>query len=172
LKRYPWYRHYMSSKSNHKRRGLLHDMTTTDFKELWFRDKAWELERPSIDRIDNNRGYHKDNCRFIELRLNQSLGGKIRTTTQKMRDVIRAKTMAMNLSNYGKGRGYCFNKGSNSWVVYIHYQYPLWGRYYWKAGFKTEEAAAKEIKRLKELHAKGELAPMYEPIKRKQPPNQ
>jgi len=36
-------------------------------KELWFRDKAYNLKRPSIDRKNNNEDYTFENCRFIEL---------------------------------------------------------------------------------------------------------
>lgn len=40
-------------------------MTIEDFEYLWNRDKAWLLEKPSIDREDND-----GNCRFIELSKN------------------------------------------------------------------------------------------------------
>lgn len=42
-------------------------MTVEEFKILWFRDKAWKLKRPSIDRIDGKKDYVFKNCRFIEL---------------------------------------------------------------------------------------------------------
>jgi transcriptional regulator with XRE-family HTH domain len=41
-------------------------MTPNDFKELWFRDKAYLMRQPSIDRIDSTKGYEKGNCRYIE----------------------------------------------------------------------------------------------------------
>lgn len=34
---------------------------------LWERDKASEMKRPSIDRIDANKDYVLENCRFIEM---------------------------------------------------------------------------------------------------------
>lgn len=67
LESHPWMRHYCSSKGSKSRgRVSIHTMVASDFKELWFRDKAFLLRQPSIDRIDPRRGYEKDNCRFIE----------------------------------------------------------------------------------------------------------
>lgn len=47
-------------------------MTVKDFKFLWFRDKAYLMEKPSIDRKNNNGNYTLKNCQFIELRKNRS----------------------------------------------------------------------------------------------------
>ena len=41
-----------------------------DLVEIWVRDKGWELNRPSIDRINNDGNYTRDNIRFIELSKN------------------------------------------------------------------------------------------------------
>lgn len=43
-----------------------------DLKYLWFRDRAYLMKRPSIDRIDANKDYTKDNCRYMELSQNIS----------------------------------------------------------------------------------------------------
>ena len=49
------------------KRKISCDITKQELKLLWFRDKAWLLNKSSIDRIDSTKGYSYDNCRFIEL---------------------------------------------------------------------------------------------------------
>jgi hypothetical protein len=57
-------------------RGIKCFITEEELKELWFRDKAYEMKRPSIDRINNNGNYIYDNCQFIELAKNSSKNKK------------------------------------------------------------------------------------------------
>ena len=75
-------------KTNYYKRGIKYLMTPIDIKKLWFRDKAWLLKHPSFDRKNNDGNYTYSNCRFIELKLNQSLGGKIgaEMTNKKIRE--------------------------------------------------------------------------------------
>ena len=33
---------------------------------MWFRDKAYEMKKPTVDRIDSLESYTLENCRYIE----------------------------------------------------------------------------------------------------------
>jgi len=48
-------------------KGLEFTITAADLEEIWKRDKASEMEHPSIDRINPYKGYTKENCRYLEL---------------------------------------------------------------------------------------------------------
>ena len=52
-------------------RGIKCLITELELKELWFRDKAWLLDNPSIDRIENDGDYEFNNCQFIEMEINR-----------------------------------------------------------------------------------------------------
>lgn len=58
-------------------RGIKNYLTKEQLKELWFRDKAWLLNEPSIDRIDNDGDYIYWNCQYIELQINRGKDRKI-----------------------------------------------------------------------------------------------
>ena len=47
-------------------KGLQVTITLEEIKRLWHRDGAAQMERPTIDRKENNQGYTFENCRFIE----------------------------------------------------------------------------------------------------------
>lgn len=51
-------------------RGIKCLITAEELKELWFRDKAYLMKKPSIDREDNDGNYTFDNCQYIEWREN------------------------------------------------------------------------------------------------------
>jgi predicted XRE-type DNA-binding protein len=69
----PWLCHYYNAKGrcenkNHWyfKKGIKFLMTKDEMKKLWFRDKAYNLTNPSIDRILPEYNYTYKNCRFIE----------------------------------------------------------------------------------------------------------
>lgn len=105
LKSHPWARNFSFSKTRAKRKNWEHNLTIKDFEELWFRDKAFNLKCPSIDRIDSNQGYIKENCRFIENSLNISLGNLGKVVTEKQR-----KAGAENLRKYRRLNPVPWNK--------------------------------------------------------------
>ncbi len=49
-------------------------ITKEELKILWFRDKAYLMKKPSIDRVKNDGHYKFKNCRYIESSLNAMLG--------------------------------------------------------------------------------------------------
>lgn len=55
---------------NYGGRGIKCLITKEEIKELWFRDKAFEMKKPSIDRKDNDGNYTFDNCQFLEYDVN------------------------------------------------------------------------------------------------------
>ena len=55
-------------------KGIKCLLTVNDLETLWFRDKAWLLQEPSLDRIDGKKHYTFENCRFIELKENSMQG--------------------------------------------------------------------------------------------------
>lgn len=102
-KKYPWNRVYRNiqdrcnnpNTGNYKyygAKGVKAIINKDQLKFLWFRDRAYNMEKPSIDRIDNNGHYTINNCRFIELSENCNKDRKIK--------VIQYCKKAISL-NYG-----------------------------------------------------------------------
>ena len=70
-------------------------ITMVELEKLWFRDKAWLLKVPSVDRINNNGDYTYENCRFIERDENSRLGNigkKLPIETKYIRGKAHMKT--------------------------------------------------------------------------------
>jgi hypothetical protein len=52
---------------NYAGKGIKCRITPEELKKIWFRDKAYSMERPSIDRINPNKDYVASNCRYLEV---------------------------------------------------------------------------------------------------------
>lgn len=82
FKNNPWMYHLELSRGRCKNnpyyngengRKVLNTLTRDQIKFIWFRDVAWNLKKPSINRINTEGCYSLDNCEFIELAVNQSI---------------------------------------------------------------------------------------------------
>ena len=56
--------------SSYYRRGIKCFITAQELRGLWFRDKAYNLVKPSIHRLNHKEDYRMDNCMYIELEAN------------------------------------------------------------------------------------------------------
>jgi hypothetical protein len=68
-KRHQAYKYYLG-------KGIENELTVDQLKIIWERDCASRMKRPSIDRIDPNKNYSFENCRYIELTDNISRKSK------------------------------------------------------------------------------------------------
>ena len=57
-------------------KGIECFVTMKDLKYLWFRDKAYLMKQPSIDRINGKKHYSLNNCQFIEMAVNRKKRNK------------------------------------------------------------------------------------------------
>ncbi len=83
-KLFPWIRHYEYAQNRclykstgdaylrYGAKGILFLLTIQQTKELWLRDRAGDLDKPSLDRIDAAGSYEPGNCQFVESRYNFS----------------------------------------------------------------------------------------------------
>ena len=51
-------------------KGITCSLTAKELQAVWDRDGAAKMKRPSLDRIDPDRGYDLFNVRFVEFNLN------------------------------------------------------------------------------------------------------
>lgn len=95
--KYPWRRflYWIRNRCNNPNnysygsyggKGIKCLLSMEDLENLWFRDKAYELNHPSIDRKNNKGHYEFDNCQFIEHVINSGIHRK--RTSKKANNAI------------------------------------------------------------------------------------
>lgn len=67
--KHPAYSHYGG-------RGIKRIMTEDEFKFIYHRDNAHLMQRPTVDRIDNDGHYELSNCRYLESSENARKGNR------------------------------------------------------------------------------------------------
>lgn len=85
-------------------RGIKCLITKEELKFLWFRDKAFMLKKPSINRIDNDGHYTVDNCNYIERGENSRLRNQLRTHCKHGHEFTKQNTYIRKIEKY-LGRG-------------------------------------------------------------------
>lgn len=83
------------------RLGIRCFITTEELKTLWFRDKAYLMKKPSIDRKDSLKNYTLKNCRYVEFKKNC---GRIRLTPELLR--FRSENASKILKKMWKNLSY------------------------------------------------------------------
>lgn len=53
-------------------KGIRCFLTMEDVKDIYYRDQAWLMKIPSLDRIDSDKHYTLGNCQFIEFDKNRT----------------------------------------------------------------------------------------------------
>lgn len=141
-KKNPWYQNFRNARrrctdKNFKSyylyggRGIKFLLTVEDIKSLWIRDSAHLLKIPSLDRIDSDKDYILNNCRFIEKHENSKGCSK-----KKMVKVIQIDSDGKQLKTWdsmGEAEntlGIC--KGSISRVVRNKGNHKTAKGFYWK----------------------------------------
>ena len=57
------------------KKGIRCLITKGELKKMWFRDKAYLMEKPSADRLDPSKDYSFDNCQYLEHKVNSVIKG-------------------------------------------------------------------------------------------------
>lgn len=91
-------------KSNYHKNEIKCLISRNQLKELWFRDRAYEMYKPSIDRINSKGNYIMSNCRYIEHSENARLGSLGRKLNAKQIKAITETIRKVNNNPKNKYR--------------------------------------------------------------------
>ena len=92
----PWRKtfRYVNSRCNDPRQsgyeryggvGIKNSMSASDFKRLWYRDKAYKMKAPHLHRKDSNGDYTIENCKYMEKHNHLSFHAKKQLGSKKPR---------------------------------------------------------------------------------------
>ncbi len=112
----PWVRNMSSlrSRCNDKKhvhykyyggKGVKCLISLNEVKYMWFRDKAYEMKVPSVDRIYSNGNYILNNCRFIERAENSRYNGNRKLTVKNVIAIRKLYLSEKDLNKIGKKYG-------------------------------------------------------------------
>ena len=76
-------------------RGIRCLIKPIDLKNYFFRDRAWEMKQPSIDRIDPDKSYEPGNVRWIEFSENRKIRGLNHPKRRKQFDKARTDLLSI-----------------------------------------------------------------------------
>jgi len=82
-KKYPWIKTLNSIKIRcgqkiqpYFKKGIKCEITAKELKELWFRDKAYLMNKPNLHRKEDSKNYTKENCEYMEFATHSKLHWK------------------------------------------------------------------------------------------------
>ena len=82
------------SYKNYGGKGIKCLITKEELKFLWFRDKAYLMKQPSIDRKKNDKDYALENCQYIEM-----LANTIKGSDRKIKQMTMNEEFVNNWDN-------------------------------------------------------------------------
>ena len=78
----PWEKSYRNIRQRcwgnpyYKNKGIRRRINIIELKSIWLRDRGFEMTKPSIDRINPDKDYTYENCRYIEYKKNIGMARK------------------------------------------------------------------------------------------------
>jgi len=92
------------------KRGIRCEITFKELVDIWNRDKAYLLVHPSLDRINNDGNYSKDNCRFIEMEENTHKRKEDNEKARAKKNRAHLEKVMIQLSNLKQNKGLASEK--------------------------------------------------------------